>query len=161
MLPEDYATSILEGKIPPSSVRVDDEEEALSYAQLYGNYIFFNGEEEPVRNESEIQSIPYELFRDTQRCEEMVDLYGVEFVDRLEEEIDYFNRTNNAEMVIRVADLVQRFKEEGVVWGVGRGSACASVLLYILEVHDIDPLKYNIPFSELSKEISDYASTNQ
>lgn len=78
--------------------------------------------------------------------------YKEEYIDRLDEEFDFFIRTNNIRFVLKCAELIDKFKEEGVVWGVGRGSCCASLMLYVLEVHDINPITFDIPFSELSKE---------
>ena len=71
---------------------------------------------------------------------------------RIEQEMDYFEESRNILFLIKLISLIDRFKKEGVVWGVGRGSACASYVLYLLEVHDVDPIKYNIPFSEMSKQ---------
>lgn len=74
---------------------------------------------------------------------------------RLSKEIDFFTRTGNIPFLLNVYDLVQYFIENSIVWGVGRGSACASLILFIIGVHDVDPLKYGIKFSELSKDIED------
>lgn len=74
-------------------------------------------------------------------------------LSRLEEELDFFDRENHILFVLRVSDLIKQFKNDGVVWGVGRGSSCASFVLYLLDVHDINPIKYDIPFSEMSKEV--------
>lgn len=46
---------------------------------------------------------------------------------------------------------VDKFKQNNVVWGVGRGSSCASYILYLLEVHSVDPVKYEIPLEEFFK----------
>jgi DNA polymerase III alpha subunit len=46
---------------------------------------------------------------------------------------------------------IDTFKKNNVVWGVGRGSSCASYLLYLLEVHSVDPVKYEIPLEEFFK----------
>lgn len=74
------------------------------------------------------------------------------FVSRVEREMEFFKETNNIAFLLGVSDLIEKFKESGVVWGVGRGSACASLILYILHVHDINPIEYDINFSELSKD---------
>lgn len=74
------------------------------------------------------------------------------FLDRIEKELDFFWRTGNIGFVSKTYELINRFKEDGVVWGVGRGSGCSSLVLYVLEVHDVDPLLYDIGFHELSKE---------
>lgn len=75
---------------------------------------------------------------------------------RIAEELDYFEKTNNIVFLLRIAKMIDKFKEDGEVWGVGRGSGCASLILYLLEVHDVDPVKYDIPFSEMSKEVNYY-----
>ena len=74
---------------------------------------------------------------------------------RLTKELDFFGRTGNIPFLLSVYDLVEYFRENDIVWGVGRGSACASLILFLLGVHDVDPLKYSIKFSELSKDIED------
>lgn len=49
--------------------------------------------------------------------------------------------------------LVDMFKENNIVWGVGRGSSVASYILYLLEVHLVDSLKYDLDFREFIKEL--------
>lgn len=71
---------------------------------------------------------------------------------RIEQEMDYFEGSNNILFLKKLIELIDKFKKENIVWGVGRGSACASYVLYLLEVHDVNPIKYNIPFSEMSKQ---------
>jgi len=77
--------------------------------------------------------------------------------ERVEKETKYFEESENIDFLYRCIKLVDRFKENGAVWGVGRGSSCASLVMYLIEVNDINPLKYDIPFSEFSKvqEMSD------
>lgn len=72
--------------------------------------------------------------------------------ERISEEVEFFKKTGNIKFLLEVNDLIQEFKRNEVVWGVGRGSGSASYVLYLMEVHDIDPIKYDIPFYELSKE---------
>ena len=38
--------------------------------------------------------------------------------------------------------------EKNVVWGIGRGSSVASYVLYLLGVHSIDSVKYNLDWQE-------------
>lgn len=70
---------------------------------------------------------------------------------RLYEELNYFSKTDNILFLLELHYLIERFKQENVVWGVGRGSASASFVCFLLEIHDVNPLKYDIPFSEMSK----------
>lgn len=67
---------------------------------------------------------------------------------RLENEYQEFKR-RNMEMFLRtVIFIVSEFKKKNIVWGVGRGSSCASYLLYRIGLHSVNPLKYKIPYSE-------------
>lgn len=40
--------------------------------------------------------------------------------------------------------LVDTMKEHQIIWGVGRGSSVASYVLYLLEVHKIDSMYYDL-----------------
>lgn len=44
--------------------------------------------------------------------------------------------------------IIDTFKQNNIVWGVGRGSSVSSYILYLLEVHDIDSVMYELEFSE-------------
>lgn len=44
--------------------------------------------------------------------------------------------------------LVDVMKQHCVIWGVGRGSSVASYVLYLLEVHRIDSMFYELDISE-------------
>ena len=44
--------------------------------------------------------------------------------------------------------LVDLMKDNCVIWGVGRGSSVASYVLYLLEVHRIDSIYYDLAVEE-------------
>lgn len=75
-----------------------------------------------------------------------------EELDRISIELEYFIRTLNIPFILECKKLIDKFKEDGIIWGVGRGSSCASYICFLLEINDVNPIKYNIPFNELSKE---------
>ena len=39
-------------------------------------------------------------------------------------------------------------KEAEIVWGPGRGSACCSFLFYLIELHDIDSVEFELDINE-------------
>jgi len=47
--------------------------------------------------------------------------------------------------LIYVLDVM---REKKVIWGVGRGSSCSSYLLYLLGLHEVDPVKYDVEFTD-------------
>ena len=44
--------------------------------------------------------------------------------------------------------MVDKFRENTILWGVGRGSSVASYCLYLLGVHKINSLKYDLDIKE-------------
>ena len=47
--------------------------------------------------------------------------------------------------------FVDTMRKNEVVWGLGRGSSTASYILYLLGVHKIDSLYYDLPIEEFLK----------
>jgi len=74
-------------------------------------------------------------------------------IQRLQQEIDYVVKHNHQSFIMKMKKLLNKFKEDDIVYGVGRGSACSSYLLYVMGVHDINPIKYEINPKEFFKEI--------
>jgi len=44
--------------------------------------------------------------------------------------------------------FVDYCRDNKILWGVGRGSSVASYVLYLIGVHKIDPLKYNLDWQD-------------
>jgi len=44
--------------------------------------------------------------------------------------------------------MVDTFRKNNVVWGVGRGSSVSSYVLYLLGVHRVDSIKYKLNINE-------------
>jgi DNA polymerase III alpha subunit len=67
---------------------------------------------------------------------------------RLSEELEAYKARNMLDLLRWLKYFVDTCSKEGVVWGVGRGSSVASYILYIIGVHNIDPIKYNLDWRE-------------
>ena len=65
-------------------------------------------------------------------------------ISRLENELELFYECNLNFLLRTSIYIVDSFIEREVVWGVGRGSSCASYILYLIGVHDIDSVKYEL-----------------
>lgn len=48
--------------------------------------------------------------------------------------------------------LVDFMRENNIIWGVGRGSSVASYILYLINVHKIDSIKYNLDWREFLRD---------
>lgn len=47
--------------------------------------------------------------------------------------------------------MVDTFRKNGIVWGVGRGSSVSSYVLFLIGVHKIDSLYYDLDIEEFLK----------
>lgn len=69
-----------------------------------------------------------------------------EISNRLNYELSVIKKTGFAPYFLIVQDFVNWAKENKIVVGPGRGSAAGSLVSYLLNITDIDPLKYNLLF---------------
>lgn len=67
---------------------------------------------------------------------------------RLAEELEAYKARNMLDLLRWLKYFVDTCSKEGIVWGVGRGSSVASYVLYLIGVHSIDPIKYNLDWQE-------------
>ncbi len=65
---------------------------------------------------------------------------------RLEYELSVINKTGFASYFLIVQDFVNWAKNNNIVVGPGRGSAAGSLVSYLLNITDIDPIKYELIF---------------
>ena len=69
-----------------------------------------------------------------------------EITDRINYELSVIKKTNFASYFLIVQDFVNWAKQNRIVVGPGRGSAAGSLVSYVLNITNIDPLKYNLLF---------------
>ncbi len=68
--------------------------------------------------------------------------------DRMHKEIVLFRQHNMIELLKYLKYLVDTMRKHNIVWGVGRGSSVSSYCLYLLGVHKIDSIKYDLDIKE-------------
>ncbi len=71
-----------------------------------------------------------------------------EEIQRAGEELIEFQQRNMIPLLQWLKYLVDTCRSNNVVWGVGRGSSVSSYVLFLLGVHKIDPIKYNLDWRE-------------
>jgi len=69
-----------------------------------------------------------------------------EILDRLNYELGVIGETNFASYFLIVQDFVNWAKQNRIVCGPGRGSVGGSLVAYLLNITNVDPLKYNLLF---------------
>jgi DNA polymerase III alpha subunit len=81
----------------------------------------------------------------------LLDVCPEENIQRLTEELSLFKSHNMLTVLKTMKYLVDIFRKNNIVWGVGRGSSVASYALYLIGIHKIDSVKYNLPITEFFK----------
>lgn len=72
-------------------------------------------------------------------------------ISRTLSELRIYEKSGLLEMLRCLVYVIETFRENGTVWGVGRGSSVSSYVLYLIGVHDIDCVLYDLPFSDFMK----------
>ncbi len=78
-------------------------------------------------------------------------LTSEEYPLRLEYELLEMDKRGMFQFIRCVYYVVDELRKNNIVWGVGRGSSCASLVLFVLGINRVDPVKYNIPVGEFIK----------
>ena len=71
---------------------------------------------------------------------------------RVDKELELFIQHGMFDLLFYLKYLVDTMRENNIVWGVGRGSSVASYVLYLIGVHKIDSIKYELDIHEFLKE---------
>lgn len=74
------------------------------------------------------------------------DDWGDNYVKRVKYELSVIRRTEMADYFVIVADYIQWAKQNGVLVGAGRGSAAGSLVCFLLDITNIDPIKHGLLF---------------
>jgi len=73
---------------------------------------------------------------------------GQAAINRTKYELELY-KSRGLEDVLRLMCFIRdEFINNDVVWGVGRGSSVSSYLLYLLEIHLVDPIEYDLDIHE-------------
>jgi DNA polymerase III alpha subunit len=71
---------------------------------------------------------------------------------RVQAELDEVKKRGMEEFMRTVIFILDELKKNNVVWGVGRGSSCASYLLFLIGLHVVDCVKMDVPMEEFFHE---------
>lgn len=74
-----------------------------------------------------------------------------EYEERLDIEMIRVAETNMESFIRCLIYITDTLRDNNVVWGLGRGSSCASLVMFLLGVNKVDPVKYDIPMEEFYK----------
>lgn len=69
-----------------------------------------------------------------------------EYIERIEYELKVVRQVNFIDYFLLLEDLYSFTSKNNIYMGIGRGSAGGSLVLYCLDVIQVDPIKYNLLF---------------
>lgn len=70
----------------------------------------------------------------------------------IDEELRVFKKLNMCGFMLSMSELITWCKENNIPVGTGRGSVCGSVIAYLTNVTDVDPIIWNTVFSRFCNE---------
>lgn len=110
----------------------------------------FNGQ--PGKNADEhlrqlcLEKLPYRYKKKTKQV-----------IDRLNHELDVIKKTGFASYFLIVQDFANWAKTNGIQMGPGRGSAAGSIVAYLLNITNVDPLAYDLIFERFLNVSEEYS----
>lgn len=72
-------------------------------------------------------------------------------LQRVGQELLMYQERNLFPLLCYLKYLVDTMRENNIVWGVGRGSSVASYVLYLIGIHKIDSIYYDLDIEEFLK----------
>jgi len=72
-------------------------------------------------------------------------------LDRVNMEYGMYEERDLIDILRFFIYFVDHLREHKIVWGVGRGSSVASYILFLIGIHKIDSLKYDLNITEFLK----------
>ena len=69
-------------------------------------------------------------------------------IDRVNEELNLYDKYNIIDVLKVCVYIIDTLRKNNIVWGVGRGSSVASYVLYLIGVHKVDSIKYELDINE-------------
>lgn len=99
-----------------------------------------------------IPSEDYLIHLSKKQLKEKVPHYTEDYIQRLEKELSIINKMGFADYFLIVWDLMRFAHKQNIVTGSGRGSAAGSLVSYVLNITDVDPIKYDLLFDRFLNE---------
>jgi DNA polymerase III alpha subunit len=151
VIPELVPDLLMQG-IPPNQIFVTEENEDIKQFNLLCDEQILSNKQDNNFPEREWQ-IPEEYLN--LDIDTYIDqLLKVQFPDnmfyqeRINSEMEQIHSRKLESLIKTLIYIVDTFKKSNQVFGVGRGSSCASLVLFLIGIHKVDPVKYNISMYE-------------
>ncbi len=81
-----------------------------------------------------------------------VDNPTVDYIERLDKELAVISEMGFSDYFLIVWDIMLYAHQQNIFTGSGRGSAAGSLVAYLLEITNVDPIQYNLLFERFLNE---------
>ncbi len=154
--------AIYSGKIKTlDHIYLDEQSTAQFNSALNTNKDSFSGLKQYQNSEEDLkffdEANQCEWFMPEEYCPDLIaGLYSLcetqQQIDRVNQELELFIQHGMFDLLFYLKYLVDTMRQNNIVWGVGRGSSVASYVLYLIGVHKIDSIKYELDIHEFLKK---------
>ena len=152
----DIFRALYQGKLTNiKDITVDYSEDIKQLEETAGfTFQRFNEQLDQISIEDFDQALQSDWFMPPEYRDFDVEKYCVdrcttpEQIARVEAEMDAYEERGMIPLLQWTKHFVDICTENNIVWGVGRGSSVASFVLFLLGVHQIDSVKYNLDWQE-------------
>lgn len=139
----------------------------IDLIKQYNSARLLNADNIPkLLTQEDLTDVSREFFDESNQCSWfMPENYCIDLVDllyskctteaqraRVDTELMLFIQHGMFDLLFYLKYLVDTMREHKIVWGVGRGSSVASYVLFLIGVHKIDSIKYELDIHEFLKQ---------
>ncbi len=72
--------------------------------------------------------------------------------ERVIEELKLFKKYDLEILLRFMVYMIDVFQENDIIWGIGRGSSVSSYCLYLIGIHKVDSIRYNLNIKDFLRE---------
>lgn len=75
-----------------------------------------------------------------------------EYLTRVADELELIFKMRLVPIFQTLIYVIDELRANNRIWGIGRGSSCASLILFLIGIHSVDPVRYDISLEEFFHE---------
>ena len=128
-------------------------------AALFAGYPYIKAYQEPIGSIEDFDKLNQSNWKMPNSYRKMADDMEIinwiadqcttqEQLDRVADEIDLFYQKGLLSLLSFLKYTIDTFRKKNIVWGVGRGSSVSSYVLFLIGVHKVDSIKYELDIHE-------------
>ena len=158
--PEELAKFLLLGA-KPEELRVVGSEEDIAQFNAAAGDVLKLASDEPIslnmgyilpENYAKLDLDVYFQMKYDEACLNKNVNEQITMLDRIVAELEEVHRRGMDQFMRTIIYILDTFRQNNVVWGVGRGSSCACYLLFLVGLHAVDCVKMEVPMTEFFHE---------